>query len=104
MTVKKSHKPRAQLTRRRLNDAWYGFGDPEGNFSWSKFIAVWAQIAALFHFGANFDLLISKPESLGLLLAFIIMPETFKKFITMKYGGQSDYAGTAQSGHAARRV
>lgn len=83
MTVK-----RTQVVRRKLNDAWYGFGDPEGRFSWSKFIAVWAQIAALFHFGANFDILIGKPESLGIILAFIIMPETFKKWITMRYGAR----------------
>ena len=81
MTVK-----RTQVVRRKLNDAFYGFGDPEGNFSWSKFIAVWGQIAALFHFGRSFDALIDKPEALAIILAFVISPELFKKFLTMRYG------------------
>lgn len=79
-------KPRTQIVRRKLNDAFYGFSDPEGNFSWSKFVAIWGQIAALFQFGRNFDLLIDKPESLIIMLTFIISPEIFKAFLKLKYG------------------
>jgi len=81
-------KPRKQVTRRNLNDVYYGFNDPHGDFSWSKFVAVWGQIAALFHFGRNFDLLIDKPEALAIVLTFIVAPETLKKFLTMKYGNK----------------
>lgn len=83
---KTKRKPRAQLTRRRLNDAWYGFGDPNGNFSWSKFIATAGQLAALLQFGVHFETLIKTPESLGIIVTVIIFPEVIKKWVSMKYG------------------
>lgn len=82
-------KKRTQVMRRKLNDAFYGFGDPDGNFSWSKFIAVWAQIMVLFHTGTSFPQLISHPETLAICLVFIIAPETFKKWLALKYGGSA---------------
>ena len=69
--------------RRQFNSS---FCDPDGNLSWSKTIAAWGQVAALYHFGKSFDLLIDKPETMAIILAFIIAPETIKKFLNMKYG------------------
>ena len=87
--MKAAAKPeqRTSLFRRGLNDSFYGFSDPQGNFSWAKFIAVWGQIAVLFHFGRTFDELIVRPESLAIVLAFIICPDVLKKVISAKYGG-----------------
>ena len=84
-----NHTPRTQLLRRKLNDQFYGFGDPDGNFSWSKFVAVWGQIAVLFQFGRNFDMLLDKPETMLIMLAFVISPEILKKFLALRYGGSA---------------
>lgn len=80
---------RTQKVRRRLNDAFYGFGDPEGHFSWQKFIAVWFQIMLLFQAGANFYALIAHPDTLLVILIAGIAPETIKKFLALKYGGSA---------------
>ena len=79
--------PRRQILRRKLNDAFYGFSAPDGSFSWLKFVGVWGQISALFHFGVSFDKLIDRPESLAIVLAFIVSPNLFSKLLSMKYGG-----------------
>ena len=79
-------KPRTQVVRRGLNDQFYGFGNGDGTFSWSKFVAVWSQIALLFHFGKSFEALISKPDTLLVILAFLITPDLVKKIVSMKYG------------------
>ena len=81
--------PRTHPIRRKLNDAFYGFGDPEGHFSWSKFVGVWGQIMVLFHTGAGFPQLITHPDTLAICLVFIIAPDTFRKFLAMKYGGST---------------
>lgn len=78
---------RTQLLRRKLNDNYYGFADPNGEFSWSKFVAVIGQIAALTQFLQHFGLLLDKPEALLIVLAFVISPEILKKFLALKYGG-----------------
>jgi len=62
------------------------FGNGDGTFSWSKFVAVWSQIALLFNFGKSFEALISKPDTLLVILAFLITPDLVKKIVTMKYG------------------
>jgi len=76
----KRHSP----IRRQLNQA---FCDPTGNFSISKFLAVWAQIAILAHMNRWFEELIAKPESLLIVLSFLIAPEIIKKALVMKLGG-----------------
>ena len=70
--------------RRQLNQA---FCDRDGNFAPSKFLAIWAQIAVLSHMNIWFDKLLDKPETLLIILAFLIAPDFIKKFLTMKYGG-----------------
>jgi hypothetical protein len=70
--------------RRQMNEA---FCDPLGKFSISKFLAVWAQIAILAHMNRWFEELISKPESLLIVLSFLIAPEIIKKALVMKLGG-----------------
>ena len=80
MTVK-----RTQVVRRKLNDAWYGFSDPNGDWSWSKFIGTVGQLAALLQFGVHFETLIKTPESLGIIVTVIIFPEVIKKWVSMKY-------------------
>ena len=78
---------RTHPMRRKLNDAYYGFGDPEGNFSWSKFLAVWAQWGILIETLLNFSELIQKPESLLVCVVATIAPDTIRKLLVMKYGG-----------------
>ena len=75
----KRHSP----LRRQLNEA---FCDPDGRFSISKFLAAWTQIAVLSHMNLWFDKLLDKPETLLIILTFLIAPDLFKKIIAMKYG------------------
>jgi len=85
--MKSATKPkieqRKSSLRRQVNEA---FCDPSGAFSISKFLAVWAQIAVLTHMNRMFEELITKPESLLIILTFLIAPDGFKKFLSMKYG------------------
>lgn len=67
-----------------MNEA---FTDPNGEFSVSKFLAVWAQIAVLAHMNRWFEELISKPESLLIVLSFLIAPDIIKKALVLKLGG-----------------
>ena len=72
--------------RRQLNAA---FCDPNGHFSISKFLAVWAQIAVLAHMNTSWDTLILKWESLTVVLVVLIAPDLLKKFISMRFNGAS---------------
>lgn len=72
--------------RRQFNES---FTDPQGNFSLVKTVAIFGQISCLYHFGKYFDELIDKPESLGIVIAFVICPDLVKKLLTMKYGGSA---------------
>lgn len=72
--------------RRQINEA---FCDPNGQFSITKFLAVWAQIAVLAHMNRLFDDLIARPESLLIVLAFLIAPDIIKKALVMKLGGSA---------------
>ena len=74
---------RSSPIRRQWNEA---FCNPNGQFSVGKFIAVWAQISVLAHMNRVFDQLIAKPETLAIVLTFLIAPDIFKKVIAMKYG------------------
>ena len=78
--VEKRHSP----IRRQFNES---FLDPNGRFSLIKTIAIAGQIACLYQFGKHFETLIDKPESLLIVVAFVIAPDMLKKLITMKYGG-----------------
>ena len=77
---------RKQLMRRKLNDEFYGFCDPDGRFSWSKFLATIGQATALVVFWRDSDALIKNTESLIVVLAFVVTPDLLKKLISMKYG------------------
>ena len=79
--VEKRHSP----VRRQLNEAFCG---PDGTFSISKFMAIWAQIAILAHLNVWFDKLIERPESLLIVLSFLIAPDIIKKALVMKLGGE----------------
>ena len=70
--------------RRQINEA---FCDPNGAFSIGKFLAVWAQIAVLSHMNLWWEKLIDKPESLLIILSFLIAPDIIKKALVMKLGG-----------------
>ena len=78
---------RKQVLRRQLNDT---FCDVHGQFSPAKTIAVFGQITTLYYFGRYFEELISKPESLLIVVSFIIAPDLIKKLISMKYGANGD--------------
>ena len=75
---------RRSAFRRQVNEA---FCDPSGNFSVTKFLAVWSQIAVLAHMNRVFDELVKRPESLLIVLCFLIAPDILKKALTMKLGG-----------------
>ena len=75
----KRHSP----FRRQINEA---FCDPNGAFSVGKFLAVWSQIAVLAHMNHSWDVLLGKPESLMIVLTFLIAPDSLKKFLALKYG------------------
>ena len=80
---------RTQLVRRKLNDMAYGFNDPDGNFSWSKFITVWAQIMFLFQAGKHFEELIKHSDALWVIATVLVAPELLKKLMSMKLGGSA---------------
>ena len=80
----KREEKRSHPIRRQWNEA---FCDPSGEFSVSKFLAVWAQIAVLAHMNRVFDELVAKPESLLIVLSFLIAPDIIKKALVMKLGG-----------------
>lgn len=84
LSAGKTDERRTAPFRRQVNES---FCSPNGTVSLSKTIAIFGQIACLYQFGKYFDELIDKPESLGLVLAFIIAPDLVKKLLTMKYGG-----------------
>ncbi len=69
--------------RRQVNEA---FTDADGHFSPVKTIAIFAQIAALYHFGRSFEALIPHADTIAVLLLVLIAPDSVKKFISMKYG------------------
>ena len=77
---------RKSAFRRQWNEAFCG---PDGEFSVSKFLAVWAQIAVLAHMNRVFDELVAKPESLLIVLSFLIAPDIIKKALVMKMGGSA---------------
>ena len=72
--------------RRQMNEAFTG---PDGEFSISKFIAAWAQIAVLAHMNLTWDTLITRWDSLAVVLAVLVAPESFKKLLALKYGGSA---------------
>lgn len=76
----KRHSP----VRRQFNEA---FCSPDGRFSIGKFLAIWSQIVVLGHMGTSWDRLIDKPETLLIVLSFLIAPDIVKKALTMKLGG-----------------
>ena len=45
------------------------------------------QVVAVVHFADKFGALVDKPESLAIVLLFIVAPDAVKKFLVMKYGG-----------------
>ena len=59
----KRHSP----LRRQLNEA---FCSPDGSFSPTKFLAVWAQISVLSHMNVWFEKLLDKPDTLLIVLSF----------------------------------
>ena len=80
----KRQDKRTHPMRRQFNEA---FCNPNGQFSVGKFLATWAQIAILAHMNVWFDKLLDKPESLLIILSFLIAPDIIKKALVMKLGG-----------------
>lgn len=80
MTVPERRK---SAFRRQVNEA---FCDPNGAFSVKKFLAVWTQIAVLAHMNNSWDVLITRWDSLAIVLVVLIAPELISKFLSMKLG------------------
>ena len=70
--------------RRQFNES---FCSPDGHFSVTKTVAVAAQVMVLYWTGRLMEKLIDKPESLLIMLCFLIAPDIIKKALTMKLGG-----------------
>ena len=85
--MKRNAKPdlRTHPLRRQLNEA---FCSPDGSFSPTKFLAVWAQISVLSHMNIWFEKLLDKPETLLIVLSFLIAPDLLRKIINMKFGAK----------------
>lgn len=75
---------RTQPWRRQFNES---FCTPEGHLSWTKTMSNVGQTIACVHFADKFAVLVDKPESMAIVLMFIVAPDVLKKFLTMKYGG-----------------
>lgn len=75
---------RKSTLRRQFNES---FTDPQGRFSITKTIAVWAQISVLAHMNRTWDVLILHWDSLAIVLTVLVAPDAVKKLISMKYGG-----------------
>lgn len=75
---------RTQVWRRNINQS---FMDPHGNVMIAKVIAVVAQVVVLFYTSRDFVDMMAKPETLLIVLSFLIAPDLFRKIINMKYGG-----------------
>ena len=82
-----AHQPvaerRVHTLRRQFNES---FTSPDGRFSAAKTIAVFAQIAFLYHTGKNFEVLILHWEALLVCSAVLIAPDVLKKIVAMRYG------------------
>lgn len=70
--------------RRQFNES---FCDPYGHLSITKTVAIAAQVTVLFWMGKLMDKLIDKPETLLIMLSFLVAPDLVKKFLAMKLGG-----------------
>ena len=75
---------RTQILRRQFNDS---FCAPDGSFSVAKTIAVFGQIRLLYHLNMHFVDIMRNWDSLLVIVSAVILPDAFKKLITMKYGG-----------------
>lgn len=82
--VDKNGRVEPPTWRRQFNQSFYS---PDGNFSITKTIAVASQVMVLYWSGVLMDELIERPESLLILLSFLIAPDIIKKALTMKLGG-----------------
>ena len=80
---KESGRKEPPTWRRQFNQS---FQTPDGNFSITKTIAVAAQVMCLYWTGRLMEELIERPESLLILLAFMIFPDIVKKALIMKMG------------------
>jgi len=56
-------------------------------------MAVLAQMTVLYWTGKSMDHLIDRPESLLIMLSFLIAPDIVKKALTMKLGGNNNGHG-----------
>jgi hypothetical protein len=74
---------RGHPMRRQVNEAFCG---PDGRFSIGKFLMIWTQIVVLGHMGTSWERLIDKPETLAIILLFLIAPDLLKKALVMKLG------------------
>jgi hypothetical protein len=72
--------------RRQLNETFTG---PDGAFNWSKAIAVPAQVIMLNWLWIGFDRLLDKPETLLIILSFLIAPDIVRKAMYLKMGGST---------------
>ena len=62
----------------------YGFLDPTGRFSWSKFIGVWGQVMFLYQGGKHFEELINHSDALWVVAVVLTAPELLKKLMSIK--------------------
>ena len=83
MTIKEQRK---SPIRRQVNEA---FCSPDGQFSPTKTIAIAGQIVLLYHLGLDYDDLMDKWDALLLTAGLVIMPDSFKTLMRLKFGAPS---------------
>lgn len=79
-TVEHRHSP----LRRQLNEAALG---PDGVFSEAKVMAIFGQFVCLYLLLFYTEEVLKVEYTLLTLLSFVIIPDSVKKIITMRYGG-----------------
>lgn len=70
--------------RRQVNEA---FCSPDGSLSPMKTIAIFAQISVLWHLNLHFLEIVTRWDSLVVVLTFLIAPNTVHKMAALKFGG-----------------
>jgi hypothetical protein len=79
-------KPQATPTlRAQLNSAFEENGHT-GKLSLTKVVAFFGQVVILYNLGISFSGLIDKPETLLILISFLVAPDLIRKLVSLKYG------------------
>ena len=74
---------RKAVWRRQFNQS---FMDEHGNVMVGKVMAVATQTVVLFYMTRDFELLYAKPETMLIILSFLVAPQVIGRLAKLKYG------------------